>query len=98
MGVATLSGQYRAEQFHHSARVEESDELLANSVVTAVRVARLWLGRNLNVVAEDGRVTLRGTARSFYEKQLILNAVQRVDGVREIVDELAVVPAASESA
>jgi osmotically-inducible protein OsmY len=35
---------------------------------------------------------LRGTTRSFYEKQLALHAVRKVPGVRQIVDEVDVLP------
>ena len=39
---------------------------------------------------DEGIVTLRGSTHSFYEKQLLLHAVQRVDGLAGINDEITV--------
>jgi osmotically-inducible protein OsmY len=46
--------------------------------------------RGLAVRVDEGVVTLRGHARSFYEKQLVLHAVQKVGGLTGIVDEVTV--------
>ena len=47
--------------------------------------------RHIVVDAEAGIVTLRGTVRSFYEKQLCISGSRRVPGVYELIDEIEVV-------
>ncbi|HLA86248.1 MAG TPA: BON domain-containing protein [Thermoguttaceae bacterium] len=47
-------------------------------------------GRQFSLEAEQGRVTLRGTVRSYYQKQMAQEAVRYVDGVSEISNELEV--------
>lgn len=47
-----------------------------------------WLSR-ISIEIEGGRLTFRGTVRSFYERQLCL-ACRRFPGVEELVDELEV--------
>jgi osmotically-inducible protein OsmY len=46
--------------------------------------------RMLNVTANTGVVTIRGSVRSFYHKQLCLSCCQRVAGVVRIHDEIDV--------
>ena len=46
--------------------------------------------RDLTVRVAEGIVTLRGQTHSFYEKQLLLHAVQQVDGLAGINDEVTV--------
>ena len=40
--------------------------------------------RNLRFEANEGRVVLRGTVQTFYEKQMAQEVVRRIDGVDEI--------------
>ena len=72
-----------------------ADERLAQLVSLAIRQRGPHAIRQLTVVACEAVVTLRGSARTFYEKQLLLHAVQRVPGVNAIVDEIDVAPAPS---
>jgi osmotically-inducible protein OsmY len=44
----------------------------------------------LEIIAESGIVTLRGSVSSFYEKQVALHSCQRVAGVVELVDAVDV--------
>jgi osmotically-inducible protein OsmY len=69
-----------------------NDERLAHTVECAVRAAGVRVINRLTIVAREGSVTLQGRARTFYEKQLVLHAARRVPGVRQIVDELDVLP------
>jgi osmotically-inducible protein OsmY len=69
-----------------------TDERLVQMVTLAIGERRARAVAGLTVVAQQSVVTLRGRARSFYEKQLLLHAVQRVPGVRQIADEIEVVP------
>jgi len=47
-------------------------------------------GRQFFLEAEQGRITLRGKVRSYYQKQMAQEAVRKVDGVDEISNELEV--------
>lgn len=49
--------------------------------------------RNLEVEAQGGTVTLRGTVRSFYEKQLGQQCCRRVAGVVRLIDSIEVAAA-----
>ena len=45
---------------------------------------------NLDVVAENGSITLSGNLDSFYEKQIAIHSCQRVAGVLVLVDQVTV--------
>ena len=47
-------------------------------------------GRRLHLEADQGRVTLRGVVRSYFQKQMAQEAIRHVDGVNEITNELEV--------
>ena len=47
--------------------------------------------RRVQLEISDGSVTLKGTVRRYYDKQMAQEAVKRVDGVRLIRNELLVV-------
>ena len=47
-------------------------------------------GRQFYLEAEQGRVTLRGVVRSYYQKQMAQEAIRNLDGVNEITNELEV--------
>jgi hypothetical protein len=47
---------------------------------------------DLQIEASNGVVTLRGTHRSFYHKQLCINCCQRVAGVVRLIDTTKVSP------
>lgn len=92
MTVATLSAPARLAPRRDLSTREAGDESLAHKVASAVRAVGIRAGRGITVLASEGQITLRGLARSFYEKQLVLHATQQVEGVREIFDELEVLP------
>jgi osmotically-inducible protein OsmY len=46
--------------------------------------------RQVRIEAEDGRVVLKGSVRSFFEKQMAQEAVRRIDGVQTIDNLLEV--------
>lgn len=46
--------------------------------------------RGLSIEVQHGRATLTGAVDSFYEKQIALNACQRVAGVLMTVDQIVV--------
>ena len=44
--------------------------------------------KNLEILASDGVVTLSGTLRSYYEKQVAINSCLRVAGVATLIDKI----------
>ena len=46
--------------------------------------------RNLRFETEQGRVVLRGTVSSYYQKQMAQEALRRVEGVDSIENQLEV--------
>ena len=74
------------------ATLAPTDETLVQSVARAVRATCVRPLASLTILADEGLVTLRGRARTFYEKQLLVHAVRHVPGVRQIVDHVDVLP------
>ena len=46
--------------------------------------------KQVRIEAEDGRVVLKGSVRSFFEKQMAQEAIRRIDGVQTIDNMLEV--------
>lgn len=67
---------------------------LDDEVLTALASNPYLSGRKLRFEAEQGRVTLRGVVRSYFQKQMAQEAVRRLEGVDEIHNELEVTPTA----
>lgn len=68
----------------------ETEIPLDDKVLTALsRSPYLW-GRKLRFETAQGRVTLRGIVRSYFQKQMAQEALRRVEGVDEIYNELEV--------
>jgi osmotically-inducible protein OsmY len=63
---------------------------LDHRVLTALEQNPHVARRNLRFETEQGRVTLRGVVGTYYQKQMAQEAVRRVEGVREIANELEV--------
>jgi osmotically-inducible protein OsmY len=64
-------------------------------VLTALERNPYLAGRTLRFEMEEGRVTLRGVVRSYFQKQMAQEALRHLDGVHEILNELEVTTAAS---
>jgi osmotically-inducible protein OsmY len=47
--------------------------------------------RTLRIEAHDGRVTLKGVVRSFYQKQMAQESLKGLEGLRQIENQLEVV-------
>ena len=69
-----------------------ADDRLANLVLSAVRARCGRAVANFSPTARQGVVTLQGLVRSFYQKQVMLNAVLGVPGVEQVLDQVEVVP------
>ncbi len=59
-------------------------------VLTALERNPYLARRSLRFETTDGRVTLRGVVRSYFQKQMAQEALRHVDGVEEIANELEV--------
>ena len=68
----------------------EIDTALDDMVLTALERNPHFTTRNLHLETDQGRVTMRGVVRSYYQKQMAQEALRRVDGVNEICNELVV--------
>jgi len=75
----------------HSASLSAEEEL-SRRVRLFLDQQRLNSRGRLSVVSQRGVVTVRGDVATFYQRQLIVSAAQRVAGVSQIVDELRVDP------
>lgn len=68
----------------------EIEMALDDKVLTALERNPHFTTRNLRLETDQGRVTLRGVVRSYYQKQMAQEAIRHVDGVNEIYNELTV--------
>jgi osmotically-inducible protein OsmY len=66
------------------------DRELEHRVVHHLHDRNIHALRNIAVVADEGKVTLRGTVTSFYHKQLCIHACRTVPGVAGLIDEVEV--------
>ena len=64
---------------------------LDDRIFTALERNPHLMGRSLRFEAEQGKITLKGTVRSYYQKQMAQEALREVDGIAEIHNELEVV-------
>ena len=63
---------------------------LAARVDSVIQNNPFFNGRNLRFEAEQGRVTLKGSVTTYFQKQMAQEALRKVDGVVEIANELEV--------
>ena len=63
---------------------------LSDQVVTALEGNPYLTRRNLRFETSEGRITLRGVVRSYFQKQMAQEALRELDGVEEIYNELEV--------
>jgi osmotically-inducible protein OsmY len=72
--------------------VRFSDRDLEQYVTSRLMSRNVAALRQIDVRVESGKVTLRGTVASFYQKQLCIHACRSVPGVVALVDEVEVAP------
>jgi len=73
-------------------KTESADDQLAHRIQRQLAADSRAVWR-LQICVEDGVVTLRGVATSFYQKQLWLHGTKRVVGEDTIInDEVSVAP------
>ena len=68
----------------------KTDAVLKNDVVKELQWEPSVTSNDIEVVAKDGVVTLRGTVPHYAEKWAAERATQRVEGVKAIAEELEV--------
>jgi BON domain-containing protein len=69
-----------------------ADRDVERRVVLFLEQQRLTRGARLSVIASRGVVTLRGTAATFHQRQLLVSAARRVAGAVQVIDEFEVDP------
>jgi osmotically-inducible protein OsmY len=67
-----------------------ADGPLAERVSSVLERSPYLPRRNLRYEAAEGRVVLRGTVHSYYQKQMAQEMLKAVDGVHEIENHLEV--------
>lgn len=70
--------------------VTRSDAALRQTVVNALTSPEFPGTRGVIVEVTAGVVTLRGSVKSFYARQLLVHACRRIPRVTGIIDELHV--------
>ena len=73
-----------------TASERSTDDELRRRVWLFVQQRQLTSGARLSIHASRGVVTLRGTAASFHQRQLLYAFACRVAGVVHVIDELHV--------
>jgi osmotically-inducible protein OsmY len=63
---------------------------LSDRVLCALEQSPHIPRRALRIEANEGRVVLRGTVGSYFQKQMAQEALRRVDGIDAIENELQV--------
>ncbi len=79
-----------------SACCPQSDAIEEKAISILNREPRL-ARREVHCHAEEDCLVLRGRVRSFFEKQVAQEVLRRLDGVREIRNELEVHPEPEET-
>jgi osmotically-inducible protein OsmY len=74
------------------AKSAGADHELQRRISNFLLNRRLPKSSKLRIDAKNGVVTLQGTHRSFYHKQLCINCCQRVAGVVRLIDATRVIP------
>jgi osmotically-inducible protein OsmY len=63
---------------------------LEDKVLSALVHNPRLANKNLRFEAEEGRVTLRGVVRTYYEKQIAQESIRHIEGIDHIENELEV--------
>ena len=70
--------------------MESQPSTLVDMVHCAIATNPYLAGRKLRFEAEQGRVILQGTVSTYFQKQMAQEALRRIDGIREIENQLEV--------
>lgn len=79
------------------AAQHEADARLHAEITRSLRTyARLTIFDDVDAQVQDGRVTLTGKVTMAVKKHEVVSRVRTVDGVRELHDEIGILPASAE--
>lgn len=67
-----------------------AEDALATRIASAIRTNPHVGRRNLRFETDHGRVVLRGTVGTYYQKQMAQEALRRLEGVEQIENHLEV--------
>jgi len=67
-----------------------AESSLATRVSSAIQNSPHLGRRKLHFETREGRVVLRGTVNTYYQKQMATEALRRLDGVEQIENNLEV--------
>jgi osmotically-inducible protein OsmY len=91
-GVSTVDDELRVDPNVRGAADKAGDFALAAKVTTALAAQTGVNAINVKATAKDGVVTLRGDVPSAAIKTTMLTATHKTQGVRNVVDNIAVKP------
>lgn len=77
--------------------LSETDERIAEQAYQALATSGYRLLRNLQVYCDHGRVTLQGRLPTYFLKQLAQSLIQRIEGVRDVDNDVRVLSCQMES-
>ncbi len=89
-GVSGVTDETRVNRHLHGARETLSDASLAARVVAALAAQTGINALKIKATAHDGAVTLSGAVPTQALKSTILQTAQSVNGVRRVLDQIAV--------
>ena len=73
-----------------SGTEESMQRTLGELIHCAIENSPYLAGRKVRFETEAGRVVLKGTVGTFFQKQMAQEALRRIDGIREIENQLEV--------
>jgi hypothetical protein len=85
-----LSGPAIAQQPAQQATVTNSNQKLAETIVSRLRAGKVGDGADIAIVAQNGTVTLTGTTKDSSQKERIILSVRETTGVFLVRDGLKV--------
>ncbi len=85
-----LSGPAIAQQPAQQATVTNSNQKLAETIVSRLRAVKVGDGADIAIVAQNGTVTLTGTTKDSSQKERIILSVRETTGVFLVRDGLKV--------
>lgn len=89
-GMSRAGGTAALEGLEDEYQGPVPDDLLADKVLAALRADALTSGLDVEVLARDGIVTLRGTVPSLDDAESAESVAGDVDGVLDVNEELTV--------
>lgn len=76
---------------HVHSPVEQPKSELRHLIESVISRSSLLSGKNLRFEIHEDAVVLRGVVRSYYHKQLAQESLRKIDGLRQINNEIEVV-------